>query len=240
VTQPTPDSGIPGSNPGRTMGDLVPRPDPTVLTTQLVDRALGAYREVVETRLEAMDQATKLLATELLKIEKMSADMHVHMKDDCTDALASAREYILSQLKIVESVSLEKFAAITTQFAERDTRTEQAAQESRISLGAALAAAKEAVGEQNTSNTRAIEVAGVATQKQIDSLAALMTTSIGSLEDKIADVKSRLDRGEGQGTGEEKTRTNIGQSSLLLVAALGALVSIASVVVAIIAIQGGP
>jgi hypothetical protein len=39
--------------------------DPTVLTTQLVDRAVDAFREVMETRLAGMDRATELVAQAL-------------------------------------------------------------------------------------------------------------------------------------------------------------------------------
>jgi uncharacterized protein Yka (UPF0111/DUF47 family) len=39
--------------------------DPTERTTQLVDRAVDAFREVMETRLAGMDRATELVAAEL-------------------------------------------------------------------------------------------------------------------------------------------------------------------------------
>lgn len=39
--------------------------DPTVRTTQLVDRAVDAFREVMETRLAGMDRATELVAQSL-------------------------------------------------------------------------------------------------------------------------------------------------------------------------------
>jgi hypothetical protein len=76
-----------------------------------------------------------------------------------------------------------------------------------MSLDAALAAAKEAVAEQNKANAQAIAKAELATQKQIDAIALLMTNNTGSLEDKIADFKTRLDRGEGRNTGSTEART---------------------------------
>ena len=43
-----------------------PVPDPTVLTTQLVDRAIDAFKAVVETRLTGIDRATMLVASDLV------------------------------------------------------------------------------------------------------------------------------------------------------------------------------
>jgi BMFP domain-containing protein YqiC len=200
----------------------LPIPDPTRLTTQLVDRALAAFREVVFTRLGGMDRATELVADELKKLQADTAEQHEHLRQDRREELASAREFILSQLDTVARVSNEKFTAITTQFAERDTRTEQAAQESRISLDAALAAAKEAVSEQNKANALAIGKSEDATKERLDALALLMTTSVSSLDDKISDVKSRLDRGEGHTSGGIDARA-------LMFAVVGLLVGAAGV-----------
>jgi hypothetical protein len=107
---------------------------------------------------------------------------------------------------IVRDVNTEKFQAIDSRFAERDVRTEQTALASRTSLEAALAAAKEAVSEQNKANAQAIAKSELATQKQIDAMAQLMTNSNKSLEDKIGDLRTRLDRGEGRSTGSTETR----------------------------------
>jgi hypothetical protein len=54
---------------------------------------------------------------------------------------------------------------------------------------------------------QAIAKSEIATQKQIDAMVQLMATSNKSLEDKIADLKSRLDRGEGRNTGSTEART---------------------------------
>src|SRR5580658_3724506 len=69
------------------------------------------------------------------------------------------------------------FAGIQTQFIERDTRVEQTAKGSKEALDAALQAAKEAVGEQNKSNSVAIAKSEAATNKQMDQLSANITQS---------------------------------------------------------------
>jgi hypothetical protein len=117
------------------------------------------------------------------------------------------REFLQGEIRTTVAVSVERFEAVNTRFLERDTRTEQAAQESRISLDAALAAAKEAVSEQNKANTLAIGKSEAATQKQIDAMLAQMIASNKALDEKIADVKARLDRSEGGVAGAAGTRT---------------------------------
>jgi len=197
-----------GDNYSRQPGDRnLPVPDPTRLTTQLVDRALSSYREVVETRLSGMDQATKLVAADIARIAAITESSTAHLREDVDRQIAGQREYVIAYVDRVADVSGEKFTAIDTRFLERDTRTEQAAQESRISLDAALAAAKEAVSEQNKANTLAIDKSGTAIQKQLDAMQALMATSNRSLEDKISDLKTRLDRGEGHDTGTASGKT---------------------------------
>jgi hypothetical protein len=214
--------------------DSVPRPDPTRLTTQLVDRALAAYREVVEVRLNAMDEATHLLANELtLARQKVDAG-DVRSRDDRDRAIGALREVLTGSIRNVSDVTLEKFNAVDTRFQERDTRTQQAADESRISLDAALAAAKEAVSEQNKANTEAIRKSELATQKQIDSLIALMTTANKSVEDKISDLKSRLDRGEGQSTGAADTRSDQRLNTGQILVALSVIIGLAGLIVAIL------
>jgi hypothetical protein len=215
----------------------LPVPDPTRLTTQLVDRALAGFREVVFNRLAAMDTATGLVAEGLRDMRHDSAVQHEHLKEDRDRQLASGREFILSRIEQVDKVGAEKFAAIATQFTERDTRTEQAAQESRISLDAALAAAKEAVSEQNKANTLAIGKSEDATKERLDALTLLMTNSFAALDDKINDLKGRMDRGEGQGQGVQATRTEQREATTdyraWIVALIAAVIGVAGLIVAL-------
>jgi hypothetical protein len=91
-----------------------------------------------------------------------------------TDAVAFAKEDI-QQLFDVRLAGLrelleEKFVGVKTEFTMRD-----------IALAAAFKAAEAAVKQQNESNTLAIDKAGTAFTKQID-----------SLDEKIDDLKARI------------------------------------------------
>ena len=158
-------------------GGAPPRIDPTTVTKELIDTAKEDLRREIS-----------VLATER------------------ATAMLGLRTEVMSEIRRVNDVADQKFNAIKQQFEERDTRTEQAAQESRISLDAALAAAKEAVGEQNKSNAQSIEKSEVATQKRIDAVETLFRTSISALSDRLDDVKERQDKGQAGVNGAQAER----------------------------------
>jgi len=62
----------------------LPIPDPTRLTTQLVDRAIAAFREVMETRLAAMDKAIILGAERVERRVAGSNISHSAPSLDCS------------------------------------------------------------------------------------------------------------------------------------------------------------
>ncbi len=203
----------------------IPIPDPSILTTEQLRRELASLREILETRLTGMDTATDLLALRLERLTSEFMSRLDHQRSDRDDQLAALREALVGQIDLVRAVMIEKFAAVDTRFMERDTRTEQTAEQSKISLDAALAAAKEAVSEQNKANTLAIDKSGAATQKQIDAQAAQMATSVKGLEDRISDLKGRLDRNEGRSQGGAALWAGIVGVIVILVMAVGIYVN---------------
>jgi hypothetical protein len=212
---------------------ILPVPDPTRLTAELVDRSISAFREVFEVRLAEMDKAVSLAAQQMDKMSADDAAERNELRADVGRQMTALREFIMSQIENNRGVTAEKLEAINIRFAERDKRTTLAAEESRTSLANALAAAKEAVSEQNKANVQAVAKSEIATQKQIDAIMQLMTTSNKSLEDKIADIKTRLDRGEGRDTGSSQAhadrRLDVGSllQALAVIAAIIGLILLA-------------
>lgn len=229
-------------------GRNVPVPDPSILTTEALDRAVFGLRElievklgslgdnaalnrrVLETRLDDMDRAT--VALKAVLDERLEARVGAEVKStDLTRAIIETRldgmdkairllqdtadkfpARIDEKITALQAVHSEKFAAlidatdekfrsIQTQFAERDVRTEQAAGAVKIAVDAALQAQKEAAGEQNRSNTLAQTKSETATTKQIDQIGTLIQNNTKSFDDKINDVKDRVNRIEGSGEG---------------------------------------
>lgn len=157
----------------------LPVPDPTVLTQQQLTREISAAREIVETRVNCLEEIIERL--------QLVADKQIGLREAAIANLQSLQD--------------EKFKGIQTQFAERDIRTEQTARDSKVAVDAALQAAKEAVGEQNKSSALAIAKSEAATTKQIDQISVIINTMAKGLDDKIDDIKGRLNAIEGHGKG---------------------------------------
>jgi hypothetical protein len=195
-------------------GAWTPVPDPTVLTTQATDaakdqlrREIQCLREIIETRLDAIDRATVLLQTYQGGMPKLMQEAVVH-----------AQTLMDERLRTQE----EKFRSIQIQFTERDTRAEQTSRDSKVAVDAALQAAKEAVGAQNASSALAIAKSEAATMKQIDQLGTLFQTGMGSLDSKISDLKDRLTLIEGRTagmTGQQATQQTSSSFVLAIVVA---------------------
>ena len=169
---------------------FAPVPDPTVLTTQQLQREIAASRDlldvkidglrsVIDTRLSAADQTITLLRVRVDQIPE-----NIHQAIERTQELRD-----------------EKFKSISIQFLERDTRTEQQSRDAKVAVDAALQAAKEAVGEQNKSNAMAIAKSEATFTKQIDQIGVLVTTMSKAIDDKIDDIKTRIQMIEGSKKG---------------------------------------
>lgn len=187
---------------------LVPRPDPTVLTTQQLQREIGTSRELVETRVLGVERAIDRL----------------HVTVDRLPAL------IVEQVSTLQALHDERFSSIETQFRERDTRTEQTSKDSKVAVDAALQAAKEAVGAQQTANASSIDKSEKATSKQIDSIVALLQTTAQATNDKIDDLKTRLTAMESSRRGGSEGLSMAGSIFLGIVTLVGVLISLASLV----------
>jgi hypothetical protein len=208
-----------------------------------IDRQMTSQREVIETRLLAMDKATELLAAtvgrvpsdtdkqvnalrELLgaridgmdRATKLLAETVDHIPTDTDRAVDAARAIIEAQLRNVQDTSLEKFLAIDGTFASN-----------ALALTAALAAQKEAAAEQNKSNTLAITKSEQATKETISANAAQTATGQTSLSREMADLKERLVRLEAGGVAvagaHSERRLDMGQviSVLAVIAAVAAV-----------------
>jgi len=163
-------------------GDFRPVPDPTVLTTAQLLRELGALRELLETRLDAMDLATSLLSETVNRTPTVIQTEIAHLRE----------------------LDAEKFAGITLQFAERDVRTEQAAKAGKEALDAALLSAKELVAQQNEANRGEAAKTEQNFTKQIDAQAA----RIDELKERIDRGEGST---QGSAVSRTERRLDIGQ-----------------------------
>lgn len=162
-------------------GETRPDPDPTVRTIEQLMLAIANLKELMESQIAGIKN---ILETRLDGMEK--AILLVHEENNKVPGK------IVEKVQQLEGIQGEKFRSIGTQFAERDTRTEQTSRDSKVAVDAALQAAKEAVGEQNKSNALAIAKSEAAFTKQIDQIGILISTQQKGSDDKIDDLKARV------------------------------------------------
>ncbi len=158
---------------------MPPVPDPTVMTTEQLDRTVDALRDYVnaqikyvDERLRGIDVATRLLNEQIHRAPTEMQREIVHV-----------RELVERHIRGADA-----------QTAERDKR-----------LDAAFAGMKEATKLQDECNQTAIDKAEAATQKAIDKaetatgagltrLEALFTATTSPINKNLDDLKSRMDR----------------------------------------------
>jgi len=203
-------------------GSSVPSPDPTERTQDELRRELASLREIIEARLDGIDKATEL---RLKVIDHLPT----------TIAVQVAHEREIEQIKFdaVRELQQVKFDGVKLQFLERDVRTDQAARSSKEALDAALLAAKELVGAQNTANAAAAAKSEDNFTKQIDQIGTLITTTAGATDARITEIKERLDRGAGGIEGAVQTTNTKRADTSQNLAYLLALVAVISLVVSV-------
>lgn len=178
----------------RPTGDWTPRPDPTVLTTEQLERAVTNLRDYIDgqvailrQRLEGMDTATTLLSTTVNKVPSEMEKEIAHLK----------------------SMLDERFTSVALQFKERDQRAERERADNKIAIDAAFAAQKEAAAEQNKANTKAIDKSEEATTDSIAKLGELVKSTTDALKENIEDLKERAQAVESNRAGIRDTRQQI-------------------------------
>jgi cation transport regulator ChaB len=179
--------------------------DPSQLTTRQILREVSLLEDKLVTRMLAEEKSIDKLFSQIEKVP----------------------DIIDHSLVQINAVHAEKFNSIQTQFRERDTRAEQTSKDSKTAVDAALQAAKEAVGEQNKSSALAISKSEVAVTKQIDQIYTLIAAANKTTDEKINDLKSRLDQNVGQEVGVKAVKDD-GKSWIAIgISLVGLLVMIA-------------
>ena len=175
-----------------------PEPDPSQLTTAQLMREAAHIRDTLNLKIDAIEKAIVVAHDDMVRVPTAMDKAVDGLRILTWQRFDSVHTTFLS----VAALNEQKFGAIKTQFDERDTRVQQTAKASKEALDAALQAAKEAVSEQNKSNSVAIAKSEAATSKQIDQLTGAIHLTAKTTDDKVADLKERLTRIEGSGAGK--------------------------------------
>lgn len=192
----------------------VPVPDPTTLTSRAVREAIESFRLYVDTRLEALDAAGKLTATELRRLL-------VEAERRYDELLEATRLADIASRELFE----EKFNGISLRFAERDVRTTEAAAAAQKALDAALLAAAALVAQQNDANTTAANLAQASTTKQIDGILALIQSVQNTINNQFEDAKERITRAETLAQAVASSRVNTRQDNSQILTVISVVIS---------------
>lgn len=128
-----------------------------------------------------------------------------------------------SMIAGIKAVFDEKFNNVNLQFSGRD-----------IALVAALQAAKEAVGEQNKSNAMAIAKSETEVTKQLDQIRLLINGSQKITDDKIDDMKARIQAIESNKVGTQEHKRDTSSIVGVVIGVAGLLIAAVAVAVAFV------
>jgi hypothetical protein len=226
-------------------------------------RDLAGLRELMEARFHAIDTATKLAAKaapdlraeidqmrdrlreetvatvlqlrELLEARFDGMDRAIELHAEIIDKLPADRDQAIAHLGALQD---EKFSSIAKQFAERDIRTDQATEAAKQALDAALLAQKELVAQQNEANAVAAAKSETSFTKQIDQIGTIIQTLEKAMDARITELKERIDRGEGSTVGSASQRTETRLNTGQIIAAVGAFLAAAAIIVTVILATG--
>ena len=169
---------------------------------QELQRQLQATRDLLQAK--GMEPTVRELATRIESVEKAVALAHddlVRVPTNVDKAIGGLKEFLDERISANDRVGFEKFRGIAVQFTERDERAAQLvvqqkdaadklAKASADNIAAALLAQKDTADKSEKSI-----LISLAEQK------TLLQADIGALNGTINDLKSRIDRGEGQSKG---------------------------------------
>ena len=186
-------------------GGTRPVPDPTVMTTEALQRGLDSERDHTDALGRRLEAATIALR-----------------------ALLEARDIGASE------VVAERFRSVDRQFELVETQRVEQKVDTKSAVDAALIAQKEAVREQTTASERAVAKSDAATAKQIEQLTATFRTAIDGVTSLLSDTKDRVGQIEAtrRGSLDERGQQQTGLGSTVSV--LGLVVAVVSVAALVI------
>lgn len=104
--------------------------------------------------------------------------------------ISSLKELFYSEIKHVQEIEHDHFERVHAKFDERKAQMDIALEGQRESARVATDSINITIGKMDASYT-----------KLFDQMQLLVSTTVKNFDDKINDIKSRIDRGEGHHTG---------------------------------------
>jgi hypothetical protein len=183
---------------------IVPNPDPSALTGAAIDRAVSnavtiqdAKVSAINIRIEGMEKAVTVFQADLTRVPTQLDRAILSLRELLESIVGGLQNQVNGRIDTLDAVTTEKFVGVGSQFAERDTRTDQRAGDTKLAVDAAFAAAKEATAKIETGFT-----------KQIDAMSNIIDTKTSNLAGGMSDLKERLTALEARTQGISSGRTD--------------------------------
>ena len=164
------------------MVDPRPSSDPTELTTQALYREISHLREYFDSRIENIEKAAALLHEDMVRVPTQL--------DRAIGGLRELHEAKFGGL----------FESIESRLAERDARFSHAEEAATEQTELALSTQKEAAEKAERSMT-----------KSLDQTAQIFNAHVAALDGGLDDLKDRVTRMEGRGSGMQSSWLVLGQ-----------------------------
>lgn len=177
--------------PDRIASSIIPNPDPSLITSEAIDRRVADAMAILGARLDAADKAVEVFHADLTRVPTQ-LDTAIKGLRELIEARIEAVERnvdrievrLLTNVNVVQEglVELQKLTATTEQkFLGLDLRLEERVKERNNTTKEAFAAQKE---------LQAFISAGFT--KAIDAQQTLLSAQTNANNDKISDLKDRL------------------------------------------------
>ena len=152
-----------------------PDPDPTLLTTELVGKAIDALRRELEPRFEGIADATKLLHEDAVRVPT-----------DLQEAIKNLRELLEQKMDTQKAEMVGRLDKLDTQMGERDRNALQHAADVKQWTDQKAADVKEAVKDAFAANKETANKSEQGLKEQINSV----VQKADDLKERIGSVES--------------------------------------------------
>jgi len=174
-----------------------PDPDPTVMTTAQLEKAIINSEALMEarfnaviTRMDAMDKAVTIVHEDFVRVPTLLDRAIQNIRELVEERIAGKTALLEEKITSLGNVTTQQFISIADKFAEKD-KAVAVGLETQSKFAAA-------VQESNTAATAKMESNFSELLKQGRELLA---ETRKNTESQMANINSRLDRGEGQSKG---------------------------------------